>query len=206
MIMRIGFFGGTFNPIHRGHLVLAHQAIDALNLDSLQWIPANPWQKSGQTILPSHDRVAMIEDVIRDEPRMTVNTLEVSSDKPSYSIETLQTLASQFPHDERFYLIGADQWENFHTWKNWEQLFDLATLVVFSRSQKLQQTSPLVAKFIKDKYLEVVFLEMPPCPVSSSELRKKKKKEGVDSEYCQQWLLPSTRKYLSQLLHQVLAE
>lgn len=194
--MRIGFFGGTFNPIHRGHLVLAHQAIDALSLDALQWIPANPWQKSGQTILPSHDRIAMIEDVIRDEPQMTVNPLEVCSDKPSYSIETLQTLASQFPDDKRFYLIGADQWENFHTWKDWKKLFDLATLVVFSRSQKLQQTSPLVAQFIKDNHPKVLFLEMPQCPVSSSELRKMIEKEGVDSVYCQQWLMPSTREYL----------
>ena len=141
----------------------------------------------------------MIEDVIRDEPRMTVNTLEVSSDKPSYSIETLQTLASQFPHDERFYLIGADQWENFHTWKNWEQLFDLATLVVFSRSQKLQQTSPLVSQFLQNKHPKVVFLEMPQCPVSSSKLRNKIEKEGVDSEYCRQWLMPSTREYLRRL-------
>ena len=134
--MRIGFFGGTFNPIHRGHLVLAQKAIDALQLDSLQWIPANPWQKNAQKILPACDRVAMIEDAIRDNPKMSVNTLEISSNQPSFSIDTLRVLAAHFPHDERFYLIGADQWENFHTWKDWDKLFDLATLVVFSRKQK----------------------------------------------------------------------
>lgn len=199
--MRIGFFGGTFNPIHRGHLVLAQKAIDALQLDSLQWIPANPWQKNAQKILPACDRVAMIEDAIRDNPKMSVNTLEISSNQPSFSIDTLRVLAAHFPHDERFYLIGADQWENFHTWKDWDKLFDLATLVVFSRKQKLQQTSPSVAQFIQENHPDILFIEMPQCPVSSSELRMRIKKEGVDSEYCRQWLLPSTREFLRDCLH-----
>ena len=117
--MRLGFFGGTFNPAHLGHLALAQQALCTLKLDKLWWLPANPWQKDPQELLAKSLRIKSIEQTIVNEPRMAIDTRELSRSGLSYSIDTVKELARQYPNDERFYLIGADQWENFHTWKYW---------------------------------------------------------------------------------------
>ena len=117
--MRIGLFGGTFDPVHYGHLALAREAVARLNLDHLIWIPAIPWQKCHQKITPGDIRCNFIKLAIANEPHMSVDTIEIDAHTPSYSINTIKTLSLRYPNDQLFYLMGSDQWINFHTWKNW---------------------------------------------------------------------------------------
>ena len=200
--MRIGFFGGTFNPVHQGHLLLAREAVKQLHLDHLQWIPAKPWQKTQESILPDEDRVKMLQLAIEADPNMSVNTMELQRQKLSYSIDTLRELQKRYPQDERFYLIGADQWENFHTWKDWQALFDLATFVIFERDGQ-RSANAQVQAFLKDKTQRVLFLTMPAVPVCSTELRSEARRRGLNSPLCRRWIPESVRNYM--ILHHLFA-
>ena len=176
--MKIGLFGGTFDPVHNGHMALAHHAIDALRLDRLIWIPALPWQKSGQEITDGFVRAQMIEVAIANEPKMSVDRLEIEAQTPSFSIDTLETFIHRYPKDEIFYLIGSDQWANFHTWKNWQGILKCCRVAVFSRNASLEQTTESVTQFVKDKPGCVEFISMPEVPISSSEIRECVRQQG----------------------------
>ena len=171
--MRYGFFGGTFNPVHLGHLALAKQALQSLKLDHLWWLPANPWQKSASDLMPEADRLQMLELTLANEPQMSVDTRELRRTGLSYSIDTVRELAQSFCQDDRYYLIGADQWENFHTWKDWQEIFNYVRLVVFS---------PEVSGFIKKQQIVVKFLPMPALDVHSRRIRQFLSEGQLDAE------------------------
>lgn len=170
--MRYGFFGGTFNPVHLGHLALARQALSSLRLDHLWWLPANPWQKDSADLMPEADRLHMLELTLADETKMSVDTRELRRVGLSYSIDTVRELAQTYRSDDRFYLIGADQWENFHTWKNWQEIFSYINLVVFSRSGEFKKSSPEVSAFIEKNQIDVKFLKMPALAIESRRIRE----------------------------------
>lgn len=195
-LMRLGFFGGTFNPVHLGHLHLAETALHALSLDHLYWLPANPWQKDPKDILPAQERATMVELAIKNIDRMSVDRLEIDNDCPSFSIDTVKTLACRYPDDERFYLMGEDQWANFHTWRHWQDIFDFVTLVVFRRENKDFKTEDAVDQFIKEHHKKVLFLDLDAVPISSSTLRAALARNGVTDLNTAQWLPADVAKYL----------
>ena len=169
--MRLGFFGGTFNPVHKGHLVLAQWAVEALRLNHLWWLPANPWQKEASLLINAHDRTEMIKAAIRDFPNMSVDSRELDRCALSYSIDTVKELANDYPNDDRFYLIGSDQWKNFHTWKCWQNIFNFVNLVVFTRNGQWDEPHPEVADFVLEKRIKIIKLEMPALDIDSSRIR-----------------------------------
>lgn len=197
MMMKIGLFGGTFDPVHNGHIALAHHAINALCLDRLIWIPALPWQKSGQTITDGFVRTQMIEAAIANEPKMSVDTIEIEAQSPSYSIDTLLDFIDRYPQDEIFYLIGSDQWANFHTWKNWQGILKCCKVVVFSRNAHLEQTSDAVAEFVKSRPGCVEFIAMPEVPISSSEIRALIRQNGPSSPKLNELMPASVIRFLA---------
>ena len=180
--MRYDFFGFTFNPVHLGHLALAKQALQSLKLDHLWWLPANPWQKSASDLMPEADRLQMLELTLANEPQMSVDTRELRRTGLSYSIDTVRELAQSFSQDDRYYLIGADQWENFHTWKDWQEIFNYVRLVVFSRNGEFRKTSPEVSGFIKKQQIDVKFLPMPALDVHSRRIRQFLSEGQLDAE------------------------
>ncbi len=169
--MRLGFFGGTFNPVHKGHLVLAQRAVEALRLNHLWWLPANPWQKEASLLMNAHDRTEMIKAAIRDFPNMSVDSRELDRCALSYSIDTVKELANDYPNDDRFYLIGSDQWKNFHTWKCWQNIFNFVNLVVFTRNGQWDEPHPEVSDFVREKRIKIIKLEMPALDIDSSRIR-----------------------------------
>ncbi len=181
-IMRIGLFGGTFDPVHYGHLALAREAIFRLSLDQLIWIPAIPWQKCDKKITPGHIRCNFIKAAIANEPRMSVDTIEIDAKTSSYSINTIKTLSLLYPNDQLFYLMGSDQWINFHTWKNWQEILKSCTVAVFSRNSQLEQTSAQVQEFVNDHLGCVELVNMPDVPISSSVVREIIQREGLNSK------------------------
>jgi nicotinate-nucleotide adenylyltransferase len=155
----IGLLGGTFDPIHNGHIDIASRALVQLNLTEVQFIPCN---------IPAHrvtpaasiaQRVAMVECAIQDHPQFVLNTIELERAGPSYSIDTLQAL--QQHNRKLFFIVGADSYLSFTTWHRWQEISNYCTLVVYNRP----------GYSLPDKAVNAIFLQMPPCAISASEIR-----------------------------------
>ena len=132
-VERIGLLGGTFDPVHRAHVALAHAALDALHLDELRWIPAGqPWQKERQ-VTPAVHREAMLRLAIAGEPRFVLERMEIERPGPSYTLDTVRALAASRPQAQWVLVIGQDQYAGLHTWRDWRQLLGLVTLAVANR-------------------------------------------------------------------------
>ena len=131
---RIGLFGGTFDPPHVGHLVLAECARDRLGLDEVHFIPAGqPPHKPGRRITRAAQRVAMARLAVRGNRAFAVSTLETRRRGPSFTIETLREVAADSPRARLYLLMGADSLDEFATWREPEAILRLATLAVAER-------------------------------------------------------------------------
>jgi nicotinate-nucleotide adenylyltransferase len=133
--MRVGVFGGTFDPPHVGHLVVAQEVHWRLGLDRVLWVPAAlPPHKRDQKITPPGLRLEMVAAAIAGDDRFELCDLEVRRDGPSYTVDTLRALRERNPGDELFLILGADQLAELGTWREPDELTRLATLVGFARA------------------------------------------------------------------------
>jgi nicotinate-nucleotide adenylyltransferase len=131
---RIGVFGGTFDPVHLGHLIAAREAADILHLDRVLFIPAGrPPHKRGRLLSPAADRLGMVRLAIRGDTRFACSAIELGSGDPSYTADTLRRLSQANRGSRLFLLIGLDQVALLPTWKDPERLFALATVCALSR-------------------------------------------------------------------------
>lgn len=131
--MRIGLFGGTFDPPHIGHLIVAQDARFGLSLDRLVFIPAaQPPHKRG-SISPAPLRLAMLEAAVAGEPGFDIDDVELNRPGASYTVDTLRIYRTRYPADELFLLMGADQFAEIASWREADALPSLATLAVLSR-------------------------------------------------------------------------
>lgn len=131
---RIGLFGGTFDPPHIGHLVLAECARDQLRLDEVRFIPAGqPPHKPGARLTGADRRVAMARLAVRGHPAFAVSTLETRRGGPSFTVETLREVAATTPRARLFLIMGADSLDEFATWREPQAILRLATLAVAER-------------------------------------------------------------------------
>jgi len=131
-VTRLGVLGGTFDPVHHAHVVVASDVRDALALDELLLVPAgDPWQKRGQVVASGEDRVRMAELAVASIPGLAVSRVEVDRDAPSVTADTLEALAA--PDRELFLVLGADAAANMPTWRRLEETRELATVVVVER-------------------------------------------------------------------------
>lgn len=134
---RIGIFGGTFDPVHLGHLILGRDAVEELRLDELHFVPAarNPF-KAGDgepRPAPGEPRVKMLELATAGEPHFRVDPREIHREPPSYSIDTVRAISAENPGALLFFLIGDDNVAGLDRWKNIEELRELVTFAVFTR-------------------------------------------------------------------------
>src|SRR5262245_37914490 len=131
---RVGLFGGTFDPPHLGHLVVAQWALDRLKLDRVVFMPSGtPPHKRGRPVTPAADRVAMTRLAVRGNRAFEVSTLEARRRGSSYTVDTLRALRARSGGTRVFLLIGEDSLEQFHTWREPESILELATLAVAPR-------------------------------------------------------------------------
>lgn len=134
-VLRIGVFGGSFDPPHAAHLALAKAAVEQLKLDGLRVIPTgDAWHKS-RPLSPAVDRLAMCELAFAGLPGVRVDDRELRRSGPSYTIDTLEALRAELPNCELFLLIGGDQWASFSSWHRWQDILELASLTVVERLQ-----------------------------------------------------------------------
>jgi nicotinate-nucleotide adenylyltransferase len=133
--MTIGLFGGSFDPIHHGHLIVAQAVVDALSLEELRFVPAREQPfKAGQHLAPAETRALMVERAIAGEPRFRLERVELERSGPSYTIDTLRQLKAREPGRAFALLMGADAARDFPQWREAAAVASLAELVVFARA------------------------------------------------------------------------
>ena len=133
--MKIGIFGGSFNPIHSGHAIIAHHIITSGVVDRL-WLmisPVNPLKVDKEQQVKDTDRLRMVEMVSRPMEGVETSAFEFTMPKPSYTIDTLNALQEKFPDDEFYLVIGADNWVVFDRWRNSEEILAKYHLLVYPR-------------------------------------------------------------------------
>ena len=184
--MRLGIFGGTFNPIHLGHLLLAETARDTLALDRIVFIPTHqPPHKRAQNLLPGAVRLKLIQLAIRDHPAFVASDIELQRTGPSYSLDTVNILHRRMPSATLFLLLGQDMLTV--PWVGWKELKRLCTIVVAPRPNPQARRQSTRERGLK-------WLSMPPLAITSSDVRARIK-AGRSIRY----LVPtSVARYLQQ--------
>jgi len=168
--VRIGVFGGTFDPPHVGHLILAADAFDALRLDRLIFVPARaqPLKVDQPAIANSEQRVEMVKLAVTSDARYAVDDTEITREGLSFTVDTLETLTSRFKGAELFLLLGEDAFSTFERWKDPKRVRELATVAVMRRvgSRGGRRSSPTKTKGVET-------LSTRQVDVSSTEIRKR---------------------------------
>lgn len=181
---KVGIMGGTFDPIHNGHLVIAQAALDAMNLDEVLFIPSGtPWLKDTTKVLSKKKRVSMTGLAIEDNPKFALSTIEIDREGNSYSYETLEELKRQNPDVEYYFILGADSLLQLESWKNPDRLMASCTLLTAVRDDcdeaKIQDT----IQYLQEKYQAgIILLPTPRLDISSSMIRRRVQ-EGKSIRY-----------------------
>ncbi|MCH9652088.1 MAG: nicotinate (nicotinamide) nucleotide adenylyltransferase [Deltaproteobacteria bacterium] len=132
--MRIGLFGGSFDPIHRGHVEPVQEARRQLDLDRVLFLPtAQPPHKPGQSFAPALTRFAMVELALLEEEGCFTCDHELTLGLRAYTVETIEFFRKAQPEDEFFLLIGMDSLATLHTWKRWQEIGELVEIIVLAR-------------------------------------------------------------------------
>ncbi|MCY1717391.1 MULTISPECIES: nicotinate-nucleotide adenylyltransferase [Microbacterium] len=160
---RIGVMGGTFDPIHHGHLVAASEVAQSFDLDEVVFVPTGrPWQKDDVT--ESEHRYLMTVIATASNPQFTVSRVDVDRAGPTYTIDTLRDLQEQRPGAELFFITGADAVAQILSWRNHQELWDLAHFVAVSRPGHVLTTEGLPSQNVSQ-------LEIPALSISSTDCR-----------------------------------
>ena len=171
--VRLGVLGGTFDPVHIGHVLLAERAREQFELEQVLWVPAgDPWRKPSRVVTPAEHRVAMLELAIEGNAAFRLCSLEVERPGPSYTVETLAELHRQDPGGELFFLLGLDALEDLPNWHQPARLIELATLAVAPRGAQPPSPEEL-ERLVPGLGRRVVWVEMPRVDVSGTELRRR---------------------------------
>lgn len=131
---KIGLFGGTFNPIHNGHLHIAEKFAEQCALDAVIFLPAGEPYHKNTDLLPAEHRLAMTELAISGSPQFAVSDCDVVRDGATYTIDTVQIFKQYYPNAQFYWLMGMDSLMNLHTWKNWQTLVRNVKMVVANRT------------------------------------------------------------------------
>jgi nicotinate-nucleotide adenylyltransferase len=165
---RVGVMGGTFDPIHHGHLVAASEVQAWFDLDEVVFVPTGePYQKSHRAVSPAEHRYLMTVIATASNPRFTVSRVDIDRDGPTYTIDTLTDLSRLHPDAQLFFITGADALPQILTWRSPEEMFELAEFVGCTRPGF--QMDPLSLEGMpKDR---VTIVEIPALAISSTECR-----------------------------------
>lgn len=175
---RIGIMGGTFNPVHMGHLLLAEQAYEQLKLDTVWMMPnAVPPHKASQQILAKEHRIAMLKLAIEGNPHLQISLFE-QEEKAHYSYETMESLNAAYPDCTFYYLMGSDSLFTIEEWVECQRFLAACHVVAARRTDGKNQELFRWAETLKEKYdARVTLLESPVLEISSSEIRDLRKEE-----------------------------
>ena len=178
---QIGIMGGTFNPVHIAHLVAAEQALTKLRLDEVWFIPDNIPPHKDAPLTSAKDRATMLDLATRDNPRFRVKLLELFRGGVSYTVDTLRYLREKAPQNDYYLIMGSDQVNSFHTWKDAEELAKMATLVGIRRPG-----------YPQNPQYPMIWVDAPDIQLSSTYIRR-----SVSTGTSIRYLVPeSVRQYI----------
>ncbi|MBE6316284.1 MAG: nicotinate-nucleotide adenylyltransferase [Bacteroidales bacterium] len=175
--MKIGIFGGSFNPIHSGHAIIAHHIISSGAVDRL-WLmvsPVNPLKVGLEQQVADTDRLRMVEMVTRPLENVETSAFEFTMPKPSYTIDTLNALQAKFPDDEFYLVTGADNWVIFNRWRNSEEILAKYHLLVYPRLGY----DVVIPEELRDR---VTLVDAPIIELSSTAVRERLA-QGLSARY-----------------------
>ena len=171
VVLRVGVFGGAFDPPHRGHVALAQTALQQLQLDVLHAIPTGQaWHKSRDLTAGEH-RLAMTRLAFEGIDRVQVDAREIARSGPSYTVDTLTELQAAYPQAQLYLLVGEDQAQALPTWHRWQDLVRLAIICVAARADHTGATGQFDA--LKSLLPELCILKMPPLAISATDIRRR---------------------------------
>ena len=167
---RIGIMGGTFDPIHNGHLIAASEVADRFDLDRVVFVPTGePWQKADRRVSPAEDRYLMTVIATAANPRFTVSRVDIDRSGPTYTIDTLQDLGEQFEGADLYFITGADAMASIMSWHDWEKMFDLAYFVGVTRPG-YELSEEMLPEGHDDR---VELIDVPAMAISSTDIRER---------------------------------
>lgn len=167
--MKVGVLGGTFDPVHTGHLVLAEQAREALGLEAVLFIPAgDPWRKSHRAITAADHRLAMLRLAVEGNEAFGISDVELRRDGPTYTADTLEALAGERLDDEFYFIVGADALADLPNWHDPQRIVRHAMLAVAPRDI---QDANAVAVNVPGIGERMITFEIPRLAISSSDIR-----------------------------------
>jgi len=167
-VRRVGVMGGTFDPIHHGHLVAASEVQAWFDLDEVVFVPTgDPWQKSDRGVSAAEHRYLMTVIATASNPRFRVSRVDIDRAGPTYTIDTLRDLAAQLPDTELYFITGADALADIFTWRDAEELFGLARFVGVTRPGYALDDDTL-GDIPADR---VTLIEIPALAISSTDCR-----------------------------------
>ena len=209
--MRTGLMGGSFDPVHAGHLLAASRVAEKLSLDEVVFIPArvSPHKDSRGAAAPSH-RLSMLELCTRGDPRLRVCDTELRRPAPSYTVDTLRILGERRPSDELYFIAGTEVFSEIDSWKDFGEIFRLANFVVVRRPGHRADDSPIPLALENDfRYsygedgMEVlihsssnrlIFLDIDGVEISSTEVRRRAR-GGLSLEFL---VSPEVERYIAE--------
>jgi nicotinate-nucleotide adenylyltransferase len=171
---RVGIMGGTFDPIHHGHLVAASEVADRFALDEVVFVPTGqPWQKSHRHVSPAEDRYLMTVIATAANPRFSVSRVDIDRGGPTYTKDTLRDLRALNPDADLFFITGADALGSILSWQNWEDLFSMAKFVGVSRPGYDLDGKHIAAALQELPADALTLVEVPALAISSSDCRRR---------------------------------
>ena len=170
MSNRIGIMGGTFDPIHHGHLVAASEVAHRSQLDQVVFVPTGqPWQKADRKVTPAEHRYLMTVVATASNPRFTVSRVDIDREGPTYTIDTLQDLRDFYPESELFFITGADALSSIMSWRDWEKMLQMARFVGVTRPG-YELTDKMLPR---ESRQGIELVEIPAMAISSTDCRER---------------------------------
>lgn len=193
---KIGILGGTFNPIHVGHLLLAQNALEYCGLDKVLVMPSGcSYFKNPREVAPADDRVSMTALAIEDNDRFELSRIEADREGNSYTFETLDILCEQNPDTRYYYIIGADTLFSMETWKKPDAIFNKCTVVCARRNNLTDNELEDKARYLREHFkADVILMDIDEIPISSTFIRK----QISQGKSCRYYLDDKVIKYIKE--------
>lgn len=178
--MKIGIMGGTFDPIHIGHLLLGEFAYENFHLDKIWFLPnGNPPHKATaeESGVSLNDRIEMVRLATDDVPYFDLNLYEATASKHSYTFSTMKALRKMYPEYEFFFILGADSLFSIEEWKNFREIFPSCTILAAMRDDKDTESMQAQIEYLKTMYgADIRLLRAPLVEISSTTIRRRARK------------------------------